>query len=111
MSLVELFEILRGNPSLIDGVEQGNALELGRGRLLMPREAGMPRILSGSWATRSKVIFRSAEGRVASDQARDVTRTKGGLKNIRVTRRANPQPIATVRLSRVAPHGSRTIDR
>ena len=103
---MQLLEVLRSYPSLVDGVEQGSALELGRGRLLMSREAGMPRILSGSWATRSKVIFKSTEGRVASDQAWDVTRTKGGLEDIRMTGRANPQPIATVRLDRVAPHGS-----
>ena len=39
VDLVQLLEVLRGYPPLIDGVEQSSALKLGRGRLLMSREA------------------------------------------------------------------------
>ena len=90
MDLMQLSEVLCCHPSLVDGVEESSALELGRSWLWMARKTRMPRILGGSWAAWSKVVFRTAEGGVARDYAWDVARTKGRLENVRVTRRANP---------------------
>ena len=63
MYLMEVFEVFRGNPSLVDGIEKSNALELGRGRLLMSRKARVPRIMckAGTDKAQASLALKRAE--------------------------------------------------
>ena len=111
MDLMQLPEVLCCNPSLVDGIEKGSTLELGRSWLRMARKTRLPRVPGGSWTAWSKVKYRVAQGGVARDYAWDVARTKGGLEDDRMAGCANPKLVATVRLGRVTSDSSRAIDR
>ena len=62
MDLMELPKVFCRNPSPVNGTEEGNSLEFGRGRSRMARQARVSRVPSRSRAARSEFKDRVAQG-------------------------------------------------
>ena len=62
MNLVELSEVLDSNSSPVNCTEESSSFEFRRGRSGVARETRVSRVPRGSWAARSELKDRVAQG-------------------------------------------------